>query len=140
MGFRMDFKAEKLLSVFLWLVSLHSLLVGIGLIFLPSSAFEFLGFEPTFDRFFSTQGGVFHIAMAVCYSMAASDLIKYKQLIIFSIIVKFIATVFLLSYYLLISSQWMIIFSCVTDFIVGLLLLYLYHRLIKESYFDHCYL
>lgn len=136
----MDFKAEKLLSVFLWLVALHSFLVGIGLIFLPTSAFEYLGFDPTFDRFFSTQGGVFHIAMAVCYAMAASDLIKYKQLIIFSIIVKFIATVFLFSYYLLISSQWMIIFSCVTDFIIGLLLLYLYRILIRQSYFDHGYL
>lgn len=136
----MEFKAEKLLSVFLWLVAIHSFFVGIGLIVLPTSLFEFLGFEPTFDRFFSTQGGVFHIAMAVCYAMAAYDLIKYKQLIIFSIIVKFIATVFLLSYYLLISSQWMIIFSCVTDFIMGLLILYLYHTLIKQSYFEHSYL
>jgi hypothetical protein len=133
----MHFKIEKLLSLFLWLVALHSFLVGIGLIFLPSSAFEYLGFDSTFDRFFSTQGGVFHIAMSVCYAMAAKDLIKYKQLIIFSIIVKFIATVFLLSYYFLVSSQWMIIFSCITDFIIGMLILYLYRTLIKQSYFDH---
>ena len=136
----MEFKAEKLLSVFLWLVAIHSFLVGIGLVFLPTSVFEFLGFDPTFDRFFSTQGGVFHIAMAVCYAMAANDLVKYRQLIVFSIIVKFIATVFLLSYYLLISSQCMIIFSCVTDFIIGVLILYLYRTLIKQSYFDHGYL
>ena len=129
-------KSDKILSLFLWLVAIHSFLVGIGLIFLPSSAFEFLGFNPTFDRFFSTQGGVFHIAMAVCYAMAAVDLIKYKQLIIFSIIVKFIATVFLLSYYLIINSQSLIILSAVSDFLMGIVLLYFFLLLNKDFYFN----
>ena len=132
----MKLKVDKAITVFLWLVALDSFLIGISLIFLPSEVFEFLGFNPTFDRFFSTQGGVFHIAMAVCYAMAAVDLIKYKQLIIFSIIVKFIATVFLLSYYLTISSQWMIILSAVSDLLMGIVLLYFFLLLNKEFYFN----
>lgn len=132
----MNMKTDRVLSIFLWLVSLHSLLVGIGLIFLPSSAFEFLGFEPTFDRFFSAQGGVFHISMAVCYAFAAYDLIRYKQLILFSIIVKFIATVFLTIYFVIISSQLLIVLSAVSDFLMGICLLYLFNLLNKELYFN----
>jgi len=132
----MKLKVEKVISIFLWLVSIHSFLVGIGLIFLTSSAFESLGFKSTFDRFFSTQGGVFHIAMAVCYALAGHDQVKYKQLIIFSIVVKFIATIFLFSYFIIISSQLLIILSGISDLLMGLVILYLFRLLIKEQYFD----
>jgi len=132
----MNIKADKILSVFLWLVAIHSFLVGIGLIVLPSSTFEFLGFDPTFVRFFSTQGGVFHIAMAVGYAMAGYDKIKYEQLIVFTIIVKFIATIFLITYFVFISSLWMIILSGISDLLMVVIVRYLYKALIKESYFD----
>jgi len=132
----MNLREDKILSVFLWLVAVHSFLVGIGLIVLPSSAFEFLGFNPTFERFFSTQGGVFHIAMSVGYAMAGYDKIKYKQLIVFSIIVKIIATVFLISYFLIISSQWLILMSGISDFLMGAIILYLYLVLNRNLYFD----
>jgi len=132
----MKLKVEKAISFFLWLVAIHSFLVGIGLIVLPSSAFEFLGFDPTFDRFFSTQGGVFHIAMSVGYAMAGYDKIKYEQLIVFTIVVKFIATIFLIAYFVFISSHWMIILSGISDLLMGVIVMYLYKTLIKESYFD----
>lgn len=131
----MNIKADKALSLFLWLVAIHSFMVGVGLIILPTSFFEYLGFQPTFDRFFSTQGGVFHIAMAVGYAMAGYDKIKFEQLIVFSVIVKFIATVFLITYYIFITSQWMIIFSGISDFLMGLIILYLYRLLLNENYF-----
>jgi len=131
----MNIKADKILSVFLWLVAIHSFLVGIGLIVLPSSAFEFLGFISTFDRFFSTQGGVFHIAMAVGYAMAAYDLKRFKSLIVFSIIVKFIATIFLILYYIIISPQLLIVLSGISDFLMGLVIFYLYKELSKKKYF-----
>lgn len=136
----MSIKTDKLLSVFLYLVALHSFIVGIGLIFLPGSVFQFLGFIKTFDRFFSTQGGVFHIAMSLAYSMAAYNLIKYKQLIIFSIIVKFIATIFLLTYFIFISNQWLIILSGISDLIMAIITLVLYRNIIKENYFEKRYL
>lgn len=132
----MNLKVEKILSVLLWLVALHSFLVGIGLIILPGSFFEFLGFKSTFDRFFSTQGGVFHIAMSVGYALAGYDKVKYKQLIVFSVIVKFIATLFLFTYFIFISSQFLIISSGISDLLMGVIILYLYRALIKENYFD----
>jgi hypothetical protein len=131
----MNLKTDKVLSIFFWLIALHSFLVGIGLIFLPTSAFEFLGFNRTFDRFFSTQGGVFHVAIAVCYAMAGYDKIKYKQLIVFSIIIKFIAAIFLIIYFLLVSSQWLIIVSAVSDLLMGVIILQLYRLLTAELYF-----
>lgn len=132
----MNLKAGKILSVLLWLVALHSFLVGIGLIMLPASFFEFLGFKSTFDRFFSTQGGVFHIAMSVGYALAGYDKVKYKQLIVFSFIVKFIATLFLFTYFIIISSQFLIISSGITDLLMGVSILYLYRTLVKKNYFD----
>ncbi len=132
----MDLKVYKTLSVFLWLVALHSCLVGIGLIVLPTSVFEYFGYEPTFDRFFSTQGGVFHIAMAFCYAMAAYDLKRYEPLIIFSIVVKLIATIFLLIYFVFVSQQVLIIFSGISDLVMGLVILYFYKKLKSANYFS----
>jgi Na+-driven multidrug efflux pump len=130
----MNLKVEKVISVFLWLVALHSFIVGIGLIFLPSSVFEFLGFNPSFDRFFSTQGGVFHIIMSICYAMGASDIKKYLALIVFSFIVKFIAAIFLLLYFIIISSQLLIILSCLSDLVMGIIIYLLYSKLDKKYY------
>lgn len=132
----MNLKVYKILSVFLWLVSFHSFLVGIGLIILPASAFESLGYNTNFDRFFSTQGGVFHIAMSICYSMAAYNLKHNEQLIIFSIIVKFLATFFLVIYFIFINQLLLIIFSGVSDFAMGLIILILYKKVKSKNYFS----
>jgi Na+-driven multidrug efflux pump len=130
----MKLKVEKAISVFLWLVALHSFVVGVCLILLPSSVFVYLGFNPSFDRFFSTQGGVFHIIMSVCYAMGAHDVKKFLALVIFSFIVKFIAAIFLLLYFVLISSQLLIILSCVSDLVMGLIIFILYIKLDKQVY------
>lgn len=131
----MNPRAERFLKYFLYLVALHSLIVGIGLIILPSSAFEYLGFESTFDRFFSTQGGVFHIAMSVGYAMPCFNLKRFKPLITFSIIVKFIAAVFLFLYFTLVSSGWIIILSAISDLVMGSVLLLLFSSLNKRNHF-----
>lgn len=124
--------STKFLPIFLWLVAAHSFLVGIGLIVLPSSLLEFFGYGVCAERFFPSQGGVFHIAMAVGYAMAAYNLKQYECLILFSIVVKFIATVFLLIYFVFVSSIWLVILSGVTDFLMGLIILILY-RFAKQA-------
>lgn len=118
--------STKYLSLFLWLVAVHSFLVGIGLILLPSSLLEFFGYGVCAERFFPSQGGVFHIAMAVGYAMAAYNSKRYECLILFSIIVKFIATIFLLIYFVFFSSIWLVILSGISDFLMGLIILILY--------------
>lgn len=117
---------SKYLKFFLWLVAIHSFLVGIGLILLPDSALDFFGYNDCRERFFPSQGGVFHIAMAVGYAMAAYNLKRYECLIIFSIIVKIMATVFLLIYFFFVSSIWLVIVSGMSDFLMGVIIYILY--------------
>jgi uncharacterized membrane protein len=117
---------HKYLSLFLWLVAIHSFLVGIGLIVLPLPLLKLFGYGVCAERFFPSQGGVFHIAMAVGYAMGAYNLKSYDCLIIFSIIVKFIATVFLFTYFFLVSSIWLVLLSGISDFLMGLIVLILY--------------
>lgn len=120
------------LSIFLCLVAIHSLLVGVGLILLPISVIEFFGYQNCSERFFPSQGGVFHIAMAVGYAMAAYNIKRYECLIIFSIVVKFIATVFLFVYFFFVSSILLVLFSGVSDFLMGIIILILF-RLTKNA-------
>lgn len=121
-----SFNSPRILSLFLWVVMLHSLAVGIGLIFMPASWMPFFGFEPYAKNFYQAQGGIFHIVMCVAYSMGALDYKKYDALVIFSIIAKFIAFAFLLLYFLIVDSAWMVIFSSFGDGLMGLIILLLY--------------
>ncbi len=123
-----SFNYEKILSFFLWLVALHSLSVGIGLIIMPDSFMKSLGYEFCNERFFRSQGGVFHIAMAVGYVMAAYNSKRFECLVIFSIVVKLIATIFLFSYAIFINPLIVIILSGISDFLMGLIILYFYKK------------
>lgn len=127
---------EKLLTLLLWLVALHSMLVGFGLILLPDSLMEFLGYGKCDERFFRSQGGVFHVAMAIGYALAAYKPKVYESLVVFSIIVKFIATLFLFSYTLFINPLPVIAFSGVSDFIMALTIFYLYKKNKKTGILD----
>jgi hypothetical protein len=117
---------RKILSVILWLIAVHSFTVGVGMILMPTALIEFLGFKSGLDRFFSYQGGVFHIIMAVAYLLAAQRAGRFEVLILFSIIVKLSATVFLFIYYLFVTQILLVLFSGVTDFLMGISVLWAY--------------
>ena len=118
-------KWEKLLKLLLWLVALHSIGFGISLIVLPVSVIEFFGFQLA-EKFFAVQGGVFHIVVSLAYIMAALDLTKASKLIILSCTAKFMATIFLLSYYFFEKHIFMVVFSGIADFLMGFMILVLY--------------
>lgn len=90
------------------------------LIIQPESVLAFMGFAPIHERFFPCQGGVFHIILAMAYSFGAIDVIKNRTLLLFAIIVKLTAAIFLFSYYLIIDAKWIILVSGITDFLMGL--------------------
>ncbi len=117
--------ASGRLTFFLYLIALHSICVGLGLIFLPDNIFFLIGFEISPNRFFETQGGVFHLIMAMIYSLAAFNPKDNRILIWISISAKGIAVGFLWVYYFFISPIWMIFISGVGDAAVGIILLYL---------------
>jgi hypothetical protein len=116
---------ELLLKWVLWLIALHSIGFGISLIVLPVSVIEYFGFHLE-EKFFAVQGGVFHIVVSLAYIMAARDLANSGKLIALSCTAKFMATIFLLSYFLFGSPIFMVIFSGFADFLMGLAILVLY--------------
>jgi len=124
---------RRRLSLILILVAIHSFCVGIGLIIRPDELMQLFCFGICYERFFPTQGGVFHIVMAVGYLMAAYNVDQYRCLVIFSIIVKIMATVFLFTYFIAVEQIWLVLVSGFSDGIMGIaiyvaLLLYLKYQ------------
>ncbi len=115
-------RPDKLLSTVLWLIAVHSIAIGLLLITQPAVLMELAGFNAKCEQFFPAQGGVFHLLMALAYSMGAANIRKYHYLIVFSIIVKAVATVFLLVYCFTVELKWVILLSGITDAAMGLMI------------------
>lgn len=119
---------KKYLSYFLFLIGIHSLIVGVGLLLIPPSVLKFFGFIDYKESFFQAQGGVFHFAMSVAYVMAGLKVEKSIRLIQFIVAVKLLAFVFLFLYYLFVLPAWLILLSGVGDGLMGLIVYTLYKR------------
>lgn len=115
-----------MLSIILYLVAFHSMVVGIMLMLRPERLMAFSDLDEANEIFYPVQSGVFHIVMAVGYSMAAWDIQAFSGLVIFSITVKFIATLFLFIYYFLVQPRKIILASGIADGIMGVVILYVY--------------
>ena len=126
-------KTRTLLTVLLYLISLHSFCVGLALIILPLSTLEFFGYEGYAGNFFKAQGGVFHIVMSIIYLVAARDVDKNRILIYLTLTAKFIATVFLLGYYMIFEQIWMVLVSGIGDFLMGICVLMLWRAYRKNK-------
>jgi len=113
----------------LWMIALHSIGFGLALIIFPCSVIEFFGFTIS-QKFFATQGGVFHLIISYAYIRAALNPEHSKDLIILSCITKFSATLFLFSYYLFGTQIITVLLSGFVDFLMGstLLILFLLFR------------
>lgn len=117
------FKNIPLFQLLMYLIALHSFCVGIALIVLPFGVLSWFGFTVDPYRFFSTQGGVFHVVMSVAYIMAARNPLGEKNLIIFIILAKWIAFFFLSFYFLLSEMVPVIAASAIGDGLMGLLVM-----------------
>ena len=120
----------------LWLIALHSIGFGLALIIFPCSVLEFFGFTIS-QKFFATQGGVFHLIISFVYIRAALDPEHSKDLIILACITKFSATIFLFSYYIFGTRLIVILFSGFMDFIMGIAILIFYLLFRKSSDMIH---
>jgi len=110
-------------KLLLYLIALHSFCVGVGLIVLPFGALSWFGFTVDPYRFFSTQGGVFHIVMSIAYLLAGKDPMREQGLVIFIILAKWMAFFFLSAYFLFAEMVPTIAFSAVADGLMGLLVM-----------------
>lgn len=125
-------KPRALLTVLLYLISLHSFCVGLALIILPLSTLEYFGYEGYAGNFFRAQGGIFHIVMSIIYIVAARDVDKNRILIYLTLTAKFIATIFLLGYYFIFEQIWMVLVSGIGDFLMGICVLLLWSAYMKK--------
>ncbi len=114
------------------LISIHSFFVGVGLIFFPGELMEYIGFQFVQERFFQVQGGAFHIVLSICYILPVISYYNFKSLVIFSIIAKISATVFLFIYFLFFDSILCVLLSGFVDCTMAILLLYVYHNRQKK--------
>ena len=108
----------------MWIVAIHSFIVGLGLIIQHPDIMKFSGFGTCSECFFPAQGGIFHMIMSFAYILAAVDLDKYFSLAFFSIIVKLCATIFLFTYYFFVDPIWMVFASGIQDGILFILILF----------------
>ncbi|MBU0508294.1 hypothetical protein KKH27_05610 [bacterium] len=109
------FPAQRRLSVLLWLIALHSCGVGILLIFRPAFLMAWAGFSLDVEPFFPVQNGVFHLVLAVGYALAAAPSLRNRSLVVFTVIVKSMAAIFLFSYYAIFDPRWVILWSGIGD-------------------------
>lgn len=115
----------KHLKIFLFLVALHSLFVGMGLILIHSHIFVEFGYNEIGENFFRAQGGVFHLVMVAAYTLAALNPVKNKIMVLFSVIAKMMATIFLLIYFVFFDSIIVVVLSGLGDFIMGIIIYFL---------------
>ena len=116
------------LQIILIILCIHSSMVGAALIILPAEVMPFFGLTVPVEKFFPAQGGVFHIVMAFSYFIACMWFGRNPGLILFIILAKFIATVFLFSFYFLVEMAWIILVSGITDCLMGLAVLWGYFK------------
>ncbi|MCF7823170.1 MAG: hypothetical protein K9N35_03270 [Candidatus Marinimicrobia bacterium] len=123
------FTKPHLFRLALQLIAVHSFAVGVGLIVLPFGTLSWLGFTVDPYRFFSTQGGVFHIVMSVAYILASRELMHSRSLVVFIIIAKWAAFLFLSLYFLFSEMVPVIALSAIGDGLMGLIVLFFYLEL-----------
>jgi hypothetical protein len=115
-------------AVFRWvliLIALHSIGFGICLILFPCSVLQYFGFEIS-QKFFATQGGVFHLIISYAYLRAAFKPEHSEEMVSLACLAKFAATLFLISYYFFGTPILMVLISGFLDFLMGLAILYTY--------------
>jgi hypothetical protein len=119
---------RNLLRPALLLMALHSFFTGVGLMVQPDFLLRWGGWGEVQQTFFPAQGGVFHILMAVLYIMAAQQGSARTLLLRFTILVKSVAALFLLSYYACVEAVWLVAVSGVGDALMAVLVLLLWNK------------
>jgi len=97
--------------ILIFLISLHSIIVGLMLLFAADWAVRFAGWAGADPIFFIWQAGAFHFVLATGY------LVEYSrsQTISLLLIAKSIAFVFLIGGSLLVQTPWSVWFSGFAD-------------------------
>ena len=120
--------SETYERVLIFLIALHSIIVGVMLLFIPEWAVQFAGWSGADPIFFIRQAGIFHFVLAAGY------LVEYSrtQTITLLLIAKTTAFVFLVGGSLLGDTPWSVWFSGVADGAMALVA-FLVHRAVAKT-------
>ena len=118
---------EKHEHILIILISLHSCIVGLMLLFAADWAVRFAGWAGADPIFFIWQAGAFHFVLATGYLLEYSR----SQTISLLLVAKTIAFVFLIGGSLLAETPWSVWFSGFADGAMALTA-YLVHRAVKR--------
>ncbi len=112
----------------IFLIALHSIIVGVMLLFFPEWAVEFAGWSGADPVFFIRQAGAFHFVLVAGY------LVEYSRTrtITLILIAKTTAFVFLIGGSVLIQTPWSVWFSGLADGAMGLAA-FLVHRAVTRD-------
>lgn len=86
------------------LVSLHSVSLGLALLFLTAPTLALFGFPPAPHPFFPRQSGAFLVALGLGYSLALAGLERYRGSVLLALISKAVAVAFLFPYALFLGG------------------------------------
>ena len=111
----------------IFLISLHSIIVGLMLLFAADWAVRFAGWAGADPIFFIWQAGAFHFVLATGYVLEYSR----SQTISLLLVAKTFAFVFLLGGSLLTQTPWSVWFSGFADGAMALTA-FLVHRAVKS--------
>ncbi|MEJ2580592.1 MAG: hypothetical protein P8127_02975 [Acidobacteriota bacterium] len=109
--------------ILIYLISLHSFIIGLMLIFAGDWAIRFAGWPGADPIFFIWQAGAFHFVLATGYIIEYSR----SRTIVLLLVAKSIAFVFLLGGSFLAETPWSVWFSGFADGAMALTA-YLVHR------------
>ena len=113
--------------ILIFLISLHSIIVGLMLLFAADWAVRFAGWAGADPIFFIWQAGAFHFVLATGYLLEYSR----SQTISLLLVAKTFAFVFLLGGSLLVETPWSVWFSGFADGAMALTA-FLVHRAVKS--------
>jgi hypothetical protein len=111
------------------LIALHSVAVGVGLLFLTEFGAQIGGFGTVSPLFFPRQAGAFHFVAASAYLI---EYFQYRGILIL-LTTKSIAVVFLGVMTALGGMPWIVPFSGVADGLMGLLAFFLHRAASREA-------
>ncbi len=112
----------------LTLMALHSFLTGVGLLAQPDFLLRWGGWGEVRQSFFPAQGGVFHMLMAVLYVKALRPGAARTVLLRFIIVVKGVAALFLLTYYVAVEPIWLVAVSGAGDGLMAVMVWYFWRK------------
>jgi hypothetical protein len=121
--------AERLLRWVVVLVALHSVGVGVGLLFLTRWGLALGGWPDVHPLFFARQAGVFHFVVATGYLL---EYFAYRGVRLL-LATKAIAVVFLTAMFVIDRGPWMVPFSAAGDGLMGLAVWWAYRRAASSS-------